>query len=44
MPKDTKTQALAIVVDSPTLLDAPVGNPDQLRKVNGLITVMETSP
>ncbi|MGQ0631601.1 MAG: TM0106 family RecB-like putative nuclease [Sporichthyaceae bacterium] len=38
----SRAKALAIVVGSPTLLDSAVRNPDQLRKVNGLIAVTQT--
>ena len=39
----SRARCLAIVVGSPALLDAAVHNPDQLRSVNGLITVVEAA-
>jgi superfamily I DNA and/or RNA helicase len=37
----SRAQALAVVVVSPDLLDAPVRTPDQLRRVNALCRLAE---
>jgi len=37
----SRARCMAIVVGSPALLDAAVGSPDDLRSVNGLISVVE---
>jgi len=37
----SRARCLAIVVGSPALLDAAVGSPDDLRRVNGLISVID---
>lgn len=39
----SRAQCVAIVVASPTLLDAAVHDPEQLRAVNGLITVIDSA-
>ena len=39
----SRAQALACVVLSPLLLDAPVRTPDQLRKVNALCRLVESA-
>ena len=39
----SRAQALAVVVLSPLLLDAPVRNPDQLRRVNALCRLVESA-
>ena len=39
----SRAQAMAIVVLSPTLLEAPVSNPEQLRQVNALCRLVEES-
>jgi predicted RecB family nuclease len=35
----SRARSIAVIVGSPTLLDAPVRTPGQLRAVNGLVTV-----
>jgi uncharacterized protein len=37
----SRAQALAVVVLSPLLLDAPVRTPEQLRRVNALCRLAE---
>jgi hypothetical protein len=37
----SRAQALAVVVLSPLLLDAPVRTPEQLRRVNALCRLVE---
>lgn len=39
----SRAQALAVVVLSPELLDAPVRTPDQLRRVNSLCRLVESA-
>ena len=39
----SRAQALAVVVLSPLLLDAPVRTPDQLRRVNALCRLVESA-
>ncbi|MFD2093996.1 DEAD/DEAH box helicase [Blastococcus deserti] len=39
----SRAQALAVVVLSPELLDAPVRTPDELRKVNALCRLVESA-
>jgi superfamily I DNA and/or RNA helicase len=39
----SRAQALAVVVLSPLLLDAPVRNPEQLRRVNALCRLVESA-
>lgn len=39
----SRARCMAIVVSSPALLDAAVRNPEQLRAVNGLISVAEAA-
>ena len=39
----SRARCIAIVVGSPALLNATVSTPDQLRSVNGLLTVIEAS-
>jgi uncharacterized protein len=37
----SRARCVAVVVASPALLDAAVRTPDELRSVNGLISVVE---
>jgi uncharacterized protein len=39
----SRARCRAIIVGSPSLLDAPVHTPEQLRCVNALITVIEAA-
>jgi superfamily I DNA and/or RNA helicase len=39
----SRVRCVAVVVGSPTLLDAALSTPDQLRAVNGLIAVIEAA-
>ncbi len=39
----SRAQALAVVVLSPLLLDAPVRTPEQLRRVDGLCRLVEST-
>jgi len=40
----SRARCLAVIVGSPTLLDAPVTNPENLRRVNGLLKVIDAQP
>jgi uncharacterized protein len=40
----SRARCLALVVGSPLLLDAAATSPDNLRRVNGLLTVVDASP
>lgn len=40
----SRARCLAVIVGSPTLLDAPVTNPENLRRVNGLLKVIAGQP
>ncbi|HEY5336022.1 MAG TPA: DEAD/DEAH box helicase, partial [Mycobacteriales bacterium] len=37
----SRARCVAVVVGAPALLDAPVTNPENLRRVNGLLTVVD---